>query len=235
MRRLVRSGLRARLVGALVITSAVTLGVAAVTLLPPLDRRLRHEEVRSLLTTATAARPQFVELGEHGIHGGHRLDELMFALERRAGARVALFDSSGRRIADTRPNRPFGTVPDALGDNRPKGHLDTNGGAADEARVAIPLHIRHVPYLLALAKPLDNVNAAVRTVKRAFLISAAAGLTIALVLGALLATRLLRRLERLRRAALEVAERGLGAEVAADPARDEVGDLSHAFRTMQHR
>src|SRR5881392_3234196 len=47
VRRLLRSGLRARLVGALVVTSAVTLVVAAVTLLPPLDRRLRREEVHS--------------------------------------------------------------------------------------------------------------------------------------------------------------------------------------------
>jgi signal transduction histidine kinase len=236
MRQLVRSGLRTRFVGALVITSAVTLAVAAAALLPPLDRRLRREEVSSLVDTAVTARSAFADLRPRELHAGNgRLAQLMFALERRAGARVALFDGSGRVIADTRHNLPFGRVPDALGDNRPKGRVDTNGGAADEARIAVPLHIGHKPYVLALAKPLDDVHAAAGVVKRAFFDAAVAGLAIALVLGAWLATRLLRRLRRLRDAALEVAERGLDAEVAPDPSRDEVGDLSHAFRTMQQR
>ena len=235
-RRLLRSGLRARLVGALLVTSAVTLAVAAVTLLPPLDRRLRHEEVQSLLDTAASARSGFQDLRPKDMRpGGERLTKLTFALERRAGARVAVFDQAGRTVADTRRNLPFGPVPDALGDNQPKGHVDTNGGSADEARVAIPIHVERVPYVLALAKPLDNVKAAVKVVKRAFITAAVVGLAIAVVLGALLTARLLRRLERLRHAALDVAERGLGAEVAPDPAHDEVGDLSHAFRTMQHR
>lgn len=218
------------------VTSAVTLGVAAVALLPPLDRRLRREEVNTLVETAVTARGSFDDLRASDVHpGDSRLTQLMFALERRAGARVALYDGTGRAVADTRHDLPFGSVPDALGDNRPKGRVDTNGGAADEARIAVPLHIHHAPYVLALAKPLDDVHAAARVVKRAFLDAAIAGLAIALLLGAWLATRLLRRLRRLRDAALDVAERGLGAEIAPDTSRDEVGDLSHAFRTMQHR
>ena len=35
-----------------------------------------------------------------------------------------------RTVADTRRNLPFGPVPDALGDDRPKGRVETNGGAA---------------------------------------------------------------------------------------------------------
>src|SRR5207237_1855800 len=133
------------------------------------------------------ARPSFQDLGRRSMHSGDTdLVELMFRLERRAGARVAVFDSAGRTVADTRRNLPFGPVPDALGDNRPKGHVDTDGGAADQARVAIPIHVGRVPYVLALAKPLDNVKAAVKVVKHAFLTAAVAGLTIALVLGALL-------------------------------------------------
>ncbi len=48
--------MRARLVAALVVTSAITLIVAAVALLNPLENRLGHQEVRSLLATATASR-----------------------------------------------------------------------------------------------------------------------------------------------------------------------------------
>src|SRR5436853_2060217 len=120
-RRLLRSGLRARLVGALLLTSAVTLAVAAAALLPPLDRRLRHEEVRSLLDTAVAARPVFQDLDLREMRpGNEHLVKLAFALERRAGARVAVFDPAGHTVTDTRRNLPFGPVPDALGDNQPK-------------------------------------------------------------------------------------------------------------------
>jgi signal transduction histidine kinase len=214
----------------------VTLVIAAALLLPPLDRRLRREEVRSLVDTAVTARPSFEDIPSRQLQGRDpQLTRMLFALERRAGARVALFDASGRKVADTRHDLPFGPVPDALGDNQPKGHVDTNGGSADEARIAIPVRIHHVPYVVALAKPLDDVHAAVRVVKHAFFVAAAAGLGIALLLGAWLATRLLRRLRRLRDAALEVADRGLRAEVAPDASLDEVGDLSRAFRIMQHR
>ena len=48
--RLRRSlGVRPRLIGTLILISAITLAVAAVALLPPLDRRLRADELDSLV------------------------------------------------------------------------------------------------------------------------------------------------------------------------------------------
>ena len=49
-------GLRSRFFLALLLTSAVTIAVAAVGLLAPLERRLRVEEVSSLESTAITAR-----------------------------------------------------------------------------------------------------------------------------------------------------------------------------------
>ena len=54
--------MRARLVAALVVTSAITLVVAAVALLNPLEKRLGRQEVKSLLATATASRASFEDL-----------------------------------------------------------------------------------------------------------------------------------------------------------------------------
>ena len=49
MRRRWAPGLRARIVAALVLTTGLTLGVAAIALLSPLEPRVRNNELRALL------------------------------------------------------------------------------------------------------------------------------------------------------------------------------------------
>ena len=62
------------------------------------------------------------------------------------------------------------------------------------------------------------------------------GLAVALLVGVLLAGRIVRRITALRRTALHVAELGPVAEVmTAGAGTDEVGDLTRAFATMQDR
>ena len=71
--------------------------------------------------------------------------------------------------------------------------------------------------------------------RRAFLAAALAGLVLTLILGIPLSARLVRRLRRLREAALELAQEGPAVEVPVDRARDEVGDLARALAVMQQR
>ena len=54
-----RSGLRGRLLIALVLTSALTLVVAAAALLPPLQERLKTQRVEDLQAATEADVPQF--------------------------------------------------------------------------------------------------------------------------------------------------------------------------------
>ena len=61
MRRRLPAGLRFRLLVALLATSAVTLGVAALIVLPPLQDRLRDQTVESLEDAALATAPAFEE------------------------------------------------------------------------------------------------------------------------------------------------------------------------------
>jgi signal transduction histidine kinase len=86
-----------------------------------------------------------------------------------------------------------------------------------------------------VTKSLDDVDAAARRVRDAFLIAALIGLSVATLVGILLATGLVRRLRDLRRATLKVAELGPEVELAVDRRRDEVGDLTRAFVTLQQR
>jgi signal transduction histidine kinase len=60
-----------------------------------------------------------------------------------------------------------------------------------------------------------------------------AGFAIAVLIGIGLATTLLRRLRRLRDAALRLGARGLSAEAPRDRGRDEIGDLAKALASMQ--
>ena len=69
--------------------------------------------------------------------------------------------------------------------------------------------------------------------QNAFIEAAAAGFGIALLLGIALTTTLLRRLERLREAAGELERHGLEAPIHVDERRDEIGDLTRAFASMQ--
>ncbi|MBV9415030.1 MAG: HAMP domain-containing histidine kinase, partial [Solirubrobacterales bacterium] len=113
-------------------------------------------------------------------------------------------------------------------------------GGTEYARAALPFTttvqgggVFH--WVLVVRKPLDTVTAAVSTVRRAFLYAALAGLALTLVLGIPLSATIVRRLRRLRQAALQLAADGPPVELPADRRRDEVGDLSRAFDQMQRR
>jgi signal transduction histidine kinase len=238
MRRLPVLGLRGRLVAALILTSAVVLGVAAVTLLPPLQRNLRTEEVRSLRDTAIASRSTFEDLKRPSIENAtSHVQRVVEALQRRTGARVLLFDTSGKALIDTDPKQAgqFDDVRAALGSSKPVTGVVVNRPEADTARLALPLTIDGHRYVLVLRRSLDDARSATRVVRKALITATIVGLGVALVLGLGIAATLLRRLRRLRDATLMLADRGLDSELAADRSRDEVGDLGRAFTTMQER
>ena len=88
---------------------------------------------------------------------------------------------------------------------------------------------------VVLVRRLEYVISAVHVVQKAFIEAAAVGFGIALLLGLALTTTLLRRLERLREAAGELERRGLEAPIHVDERRDEIGDLTRAFASMQAR
>ena len=88
-------GLRPRLLAALVLVAAVTLGVAALALLGPLQERLRQQTVDAVLAAARTARPSIEEALEEGRSPGAEVA----ALERRADADVAVVPDVGLQPA----------------------------------------------------------------------------------------------------------------------------------------
>ena len=113
-------------------------------------------------------------------------------------------------------------------------------GDTEYAKAVLPFttgvgHGGQAHWVLVFRKRLDTVTAAVSTVRRAFVYAALAGLALTLLLGIPLSATIVRRLRRLRHAALQLAHDGPPVEVPADRRRDEVGDLGRAFTQMQKR
>jgi signal transduction histidine kinase len=231
-----RHGLRARVATALVITVAVALAVAALTLLPPLERKLRTQQLRDLVTVAAQSRPSFSE--------SDSTDPKALALHLRrtarrvatiSGARVAVLDSNRHVLFDTDPDQPdgFRDVGAALATDRPVRRILLNR-PVPEARVALRFLVNHHRYVLALRKPLTEARAAATRVHSAFVTAAAVALGVALLLAAGFSATVGRRLRRLRSSVREFAL-GKGDAFPPDRAGDEVGELSRAFAEMAER
>ena len=231
-------GLRPRLLGALALTSVVTLGVAALALLPPLTSRLRSDAIDRAETAIRAARPGF---------GG--ILPVKHRVPRKALAGQATLLKDQRVIIWTRRvQRPlYDTDPDAaLGAYRELARRAARAGPGRK-----PLNHVYPGNLLAVAAAysdhthhlvletftrLDYVQQAAKVVSRAFVVAAAAGLAVALLLGAALSSRLVRRLRLLRDATSGLDEGGLSDLVVANEvAHDEIGELARAFAQMRAR
>ncbi len=232
-RALAGVGLRARLLLALVFTSAVTLGAAALALLPPLQERLREQDQDSLRAAALATkRPMENALRRDGyrVYVFGATANVARDLTRRTGARAIVFDAVPRPVYDTGTTRTArADVIRVLATERV---VLTSG--QNETRVSLPLRQGRALWgVLALRKADTGVKATVDEVRDAFVKAALVGLGIALLLGLALSATLSRRLGRLRASALRLAREGPDAPPPYDEGADEVGDLARAFAAMQ--
>jgi signal transduction histidine kinase len=242
-------GLRGRIVGVVLITAVATLAVAALTLLGPLENSLRNAEKTTLRTDLSrkGELSSFVKatLTRVDTDRGDRSQLLRDQnnLEGRLNARfvdVLSGPSGGADImAPTRDQAdqddPFDDVRTAF---RTNGRIYSFGfiDGQEYARAAIPfINKDGQRYVLAVRKSIGEIPEVVGEVRRAFLDAALAGLALSLILGIPLSARLVRRLRRLREAALELAQGGPTVQVPVDRAHDEVGDLARTLATMQQR
>jgi signal transduction histidine kinase len=230
-------GLRGRVAASLVLTAAVALAVAALSLLAPLERNLRRQEVRDLVSAAVQSRVDFAEMETHNpklFLAGLRVRVRRLASE--TGARVAVLDSQRRVLVSTDPD-----ARDAFRDAAAALHADravrriVDNGSTPQARVAARIKINGRHYVLALRKPLTEQRSAVVQVRQAFGTAALVGLIVALLVAGFFALTVGRRVRTLRDAVEHFRIRGGPEELPHDRAGDEVGDLSRAFTEMARR
>ncbi|HEY5195571.1 MAG TPA: HAMP domain-containing sensor histidine kinase [Solirubrobacteraceae bacterium] len=232
-------GLRPRLLAALVLTSAVSLGFAAIALLSPLKNSLRQDSTTTVLATVGAAMPGFEEIDPDPATPGQlnpaSLRTQVRSLELRSGGRVAVFDSQLKPVenSDLDPDLPLSVSDVALS---LKTHRRLNLIDHGDLVVTQPVEILHQPYVVELRKHLEYVQEATRVVGSVFLKAAAVGLAVALLLGIGLSATLVRRLERLRDATRNLDRGGIDAVLKPDDSpHDEIGELTRAFIGLQER
>jgi signal transduction histidine kinase len=240
-------GLRSRIVGVVLVTTVATLVVAALALLGPLEQSLRRAEQTTLRR----------DLSRHTVAAFAKLDltaastspSVLQALvtqqqlvDSRIGATANVFADPGPNGAGSHAlleprdsDNSYGDVAIAFRTKHSHYTFGTVEGR-EYARAAIPFVGRdQLLYVLAVRKPIDQIAGAVNVVRTAFLTAALAGLALSLILGIPLSATLVRRLRRLREAALELTHEWPGVEVPVDRARDEVGDLARTLASMQER
>jgi signal transduction histidine kinase len=234
---------RTRLLLALLATSVVTLAVAALALLSPLQERLDRQSRDAVKGAALATRQQLeTELAKSNGEVTLTPADILSTLAQRTDARVGLFDATPTNLY------PYGGITDpnvadlrkvvVTGKTQDSSSADGSGMA-----VAIVPHSAKIPntklpvarqFLVLVVRKSDPGGSAVDVVRSAFLTATVIGLGVALLLGIALSTGLSRRLGRLRRSALALAREGVNAPVPApDEGRDEVGDLARALSSMQ--
>jgi signal transduction histidine kinase len=238
VQRLALLGLRARIIVALALVSALTIAVTATALLAPLQDRLRQDRLSELASALSGAPLLLSRVPQDQLRAGSAaLERTARALGRQTHAQVFILDDRLRMLATTDPDarEQPGDLRRALAGAHTVRSF-AGAGDEEEARATVAITVRKRRFVVALHKTLDDVHAATAVISRAVLLAALIGLGTALVVGFAVASTIVRRLNQLRRTALEVARLGPVAEVMApDAGRDEVGDLTRAFATMQAR
>ena len=276
-------GLRGRIVAVVLITTVATLAIAAVLLLGPLEKSLRHTDERALhnaIRGNTAKR--FARLPMGTIEGDrHSLRAVIKAIDglqlQTGGAIVTVLGGGGVHgqgatlvAGDPVPKDVYDDVAYSFQSHKRQFGIVSIGGT-EYASAVIPFKVREfiIPpphrspgprlpsgasghglqpsphpapppsrlfhYVIVVRKSITEIPAVVRLITRAFLEAAAAGLVLTLLLGIGLSGRLVARLRRLRRTAIQVEQGGPGSVVPVDRARDEVGDLARSLGAMQER
>jgi signal transduction histidine kinase len=242
MRNPLPGGLRGRLLLAFILTSAITLAVVSGILLGPLREQLRAQSTNNLERAVISAGPRIQGAWDNEFDLGNEVR----ALRQRTDARVLVANSS---LTRTDPLDVNGVVSGFLVDTEiGEPPLDARLVAlrsqrlgqevvqvsGDDVSIAVPLYENgSIVGALVASRRLTEVTTAVDQVRNALIVAAGIGMLVAILLGIGLSSTLLRRLARLRAAALRITAEGPDAPAPKDEVRDEVGDLARTLARMQ--
>ena len=218
---------------------ALAFGLVFFLVVPQLRSSLEDQQLDDLERAMRATSGQ-LERAQEGAIPAAELDELVRAVADAAGAQVTLLgvqvgdDVRFYSISDSQAQRleelPDEAAAEAFATRAPVRVTSAFGGT-DSAQVAQPLPgVR--PWIAVYSRSLEDVSETVGLIRRRVLVAGMGALFIALVGGSLIAGRLARRVQRLERAAEEVARGRFVAPLPVD-SEDELGELTRAFNEMQ--
>ena len=217
----------------------LALGLVFFLVVPQLRSSLEDQQLDDLERAARATDGQLERAQERAIPAAE-LDELVRAVADAAGAQVTLLgvqvgdnvlfypisDSQAQRLEEL----PDEAAAEAFA-RRGSVRLTTDFEGTESAQVAQPLPGLR-PWIAVYSRSLEDVSETVALIRRRVLLAGAGALFVALLGGYLVAGRLARRVQRLERAAEEVAGGRFVPPLPVD-AEDELGQLTRAFNEMQ--
>ncbi|MDA0161682.1 HAMP domain-containing histidine kinase [Solirubrobacter ginsenosidimutans] len=233
------TGLRGRMVLALVVTSLATLAAAALVVLPPLERRVVADRLTELRGLAFTIRPALAALPERDRRrGSPALEQLIEQLQRRTGGRIVVYSSASAELADTETTEaaePALGPPASLREGALRRRSGVVAGRRGEFAFAATVVGKEPNRLtLVISKRLADSRAAASVMRAALPLALAAGLLVAILLALLLSRSLMRRLGRLRADAEALGADGLEHPIAVTGG-DEVTVVARALEGMRER
>jgi signal transduction histidine kinase len=242
-------GLRPRLLGALVLTAAVTLAVAALALFAPLESQLRKNTINlteaqvGAIKAALGAIALVSPLDPYRQRVDARADTLRYKDElgslivwRHSGGATTQYDRTDPRT-DAHVKPTLAAEAFTAAGQPVQQEVDGVLAVAERYR-AQPPDTTHVGirYVVEVFRQVNYLGTANSVVRSAFLLAALVGLAVAILLGVALSSRLLRRLRLLQDATRSLDEDALDTLVVPhERVSDEIGELASAFATMQAR
>jgi signal transduction histidine kinase len=217
----------------------LALGLVFFLVVPQLRSSLEDQQLDDLERAARATAGQLERAQARAIPAAE-LDELVRAVADAAGAQVTLLgvqvgdDVLFYSISDSQAQRLEELPEDAAAEAfaaRTAVRVTTDFGGVESAQVARPLPGLR-PWIAVYSRSLEDVTETVALIRRRVLLAGVGALFVALLGGYLVAGRLARRVQRLERAAEEVAAGRFVPSLPVD-AEDELGELTRAFNEMQ--
>jgi signal transduction histidine kinase len=226
--------------GLLVLAVALlTVALAAALVLPSLRGGLVDERVATVARSAEQSAPTFASNFADALAGaGGSADASAVTAAYGAltdtEARVFQRIGEGRLVPVTEPvARGASPAAARAADDAGIQSGTATVGGVEVAEAAYAMRIGDAVYVVLLQSSLADVDAAVRLTVRRSLVGALIALPLAVVIGALAAALLTRRLRRLERASSRIAGGALDAPIE-DRGRDEIGDLAQALDRMRN-
>ncbi|MHB1389700.1 MAG: sensor histidine kinase [Thermoleophilia bacterium] len=213
----------------------LAVGIIYLYVVPQLENRLTEEKNTNLTNYATLFSESFVTAYNQGASPVY-LDLLTQQYAEKADARILVINGSGALLADSLKGQAFDVADYPVANtamiNRAPVAQTAQLGGKNYGMAAVPLVSNNRIFgVIVVSSSMSDVESAVSLVQRQLSIAALVAMIIALVAIYLASRMLARRIQRIEKGAVLMAQGDFATRVTVT-SKDELGQLAQAFNDM---
>ncbi|MHB0866930.1 MAG: sensor histidine kinase [Thermoleophilia bacterium] len=213
----------------------VAVGIIYLYVVPQLENRLTEEKNTNLTNYATLFSESFVTAYNQGAYPVY-LDLLTQQYAEKADARILVINGSGELLADSLKGQAFDVADYPVANtamiNRAPVAQTAQLGGKNYGMAAVPLVSNNRIFgVIVVSSSMSDVESAVSLVQRQLSIAALVAMIIALAAIYLASQMLARRIQRIEKGAMLMAQGDFASRVPVT-SKDELGQLAQAFNDM---